>query len=112
LVKGRKDMDTKEEALARATGSASAANYPAIVKGFLDRGIKPNDIRPRENVFTYRAWLALGRQVRKGEHGVKILTWVPVPEKVDGNGKVIKKAGMRPFSTSVFHVSQTDPVQK
>ena len=40
-----------------------------------------SDILPRENVFTYHAWRALGRQVRRGEHGVKVTTWIPTERK-------------------------------
>jgi hypothetical protein len=32
-------------------------------------------------VFTYHAWRALGRQVRRGEHGVKVVTFVTVADK-------------------------------
>ena len=55
------------ESLNRAKNGDSLANYQAIMQGFADKGIAANDIIPRENVFTYNAWLALNRQVRKGE---------------------------------------------
>lgn len=90
------------EALQRARTSNSVANYAAIIAGFSDRGI--TDIRPRENVLTYAAWQALGRQVKKGETGVKVHTWRPVTDK-DGNQKMIPKA------VTVFHITQTEPKQ-
>jgi len=96
------------EALTRAVTSNSLANYSAIYAGFAAKGIAESDILPRDNVFTYNAWLALGRQVRKGEHGVKVVTWIPCSKKqTDGT----KAAFMRPKSTTVFHVSQTDRIE-
>jgi antirestriction protein ArdC len=80
-------------------------NYGNIFAGFAEKGIA--DIRPRENVFTYAAWQALGRQVKKGEHGVQCVTWVPMTKR-DDNGEA-HPIGRRPRSTTVFHVSQTDP---
>ncbi len=79
----------------------------------MERGIPESEIRPRENVFTYEAWKALGRHVRKGEHGVKILT------RIDGSKTVCdKETGEEkeqsysfPHTTTVFHVSQTEPTE-
>jgi hypothetical protein len=61
----------QQEALSRAASGSSLTNWPAIIHGFMAKGIPEADIRPRENIFTYHAWRALGRQVRRGEHGVK-----------------------------------------
>ena len=52
-----------EEALTRARGSLSLANYPVIFAGFLQKGIPEEEILPRENVLTFHAWRALGRTV-------------------------------------------------
>lgn len=98
----------QHEALAKAVSGQSFANYQSIFAGFMARGIPENEIKPRENVFTYNAWLALGRQVRKGEHGVKCLTFVSGTTKDKKTGE--EKGFRRPWSTTVFHVSQTDPV--
>ena len=68
----------QQEALSRAATGQALTNYPAIIRGFMEKGIPADDIRPRENVFTYHAWRALGRQVRRGEHGVKVVTFVSV----------------------------------
>jgi hypothetical protein len=108
-------MTTKSEiaqnALASATTQSSVANYPAIIEGFMARGISAANIQPRVNVFTYHAWRALGRQVRKGEHGVAIVTWITT-EKDDPNlrpGEMSSQpARRRPKTAYVFHVSQTD----
>ena len=100
-----------QEALERATTGQSMSNYPAIYQGFMERGIPENAILPRENVFTYHAWRARGRQVERGQHGVKVVTWITVTEKTDkATGEVVKKAGRICRSTTVFHVSQTAPV--
>jgi hypothetical protein len=53
-----------EEALDRAKSSASFTNYPAIYQGLLAKGIRGEEIKPRENVFTFNAWKALGRCVK------------------------------------------------
>jgi len=112
------------EALSRAVQGQSFSNWPAIIAGFVAKGIPESEILPRENVFTYHAWRALGRQVRRGEHGVKVVTFVSVKgeeskEDVDGvesngvdgtNGR--KRGFRRPWTATVFHVSQTEPVQK
>jgi len=84
------------------------SNYPAIFQGFIARGIPESEIHPRENVFTFEAWKALGRYVRKGEHGVKVVTFIETKSKeVDqdtGEAKIIR----RPWTTTVFHISQTE----
>ena len=96
-----------QEALHNALTSPSMANYGAIFQGFQAKGIPADDIKPRENVFTFHAWKALGRSVRKGEHGVKVCTWIPMSKK-DENGEA-QPIGRKPRMTTVFHVSQTDP---
>ena len=96
-------MTHAEESLARATQSSSFANYPAILAGFAAKGIPPEQIRPRENVFTLKAWNQLSRRVKKDETGVKITTWVPMTK----NGETFT----RPVTVSVFHISQTKPTE-
>jgi hypothetical protein len=109
-------QEIQQEALTRATCGQSLSNWPAIIEGFTAKGIPESEILPRENVFTYNAWRALGRQVRRGEHGVKVMTMIPVHDKRDGNadepqelGKP-KRRGLRCWSATVFHISQTDPI--
>ena len=106
-----RQTEIQTEALTRATNSPSMSNYPAIFEGFMAMGIDSADIRPRENVFTYHAWRALGRQVRRGEHGVSVCTWVPMSRKdaiteENPSGTI----GRRPKGSTVFHVTQTDPI--
>jgi hypothetical protein len=104
------------EALDRAASGRSLSNWPAIFAGFAAKGIPEAELKPRENVFTYHAWRALGRQVRRGEHGVKVTTFVSVGAK-DGDqatdepdGPPKSGAYRRPWTATVFHVSQTDPI--
>jgi len=100
------------ESLTRAISGQSFANFPAIFKGFAAKGIPESEIKPRENVFTFDAWKALGRVVRRGEHGVKVVTFVDYRSKeVDpdtGERKIIR----RPWTTTVFHISQTDAITR
>ena len=93
------------EALDRARQGFSPANDAIVVGAFADRGIA--DVQPRENVLTYKAWRAAGRQVRRGQKGVRITTYAPVtePDPQTGADRVV---GRRPVSAVVFHVSQTD----
>src|SRR5437773_6882728 len=115
-TKGARREEMQQEALSRAIGGQALANWPAILHGFAAKCIPESDIRPRENVFTYHAWRALGRQVRRGEHGVKVVTFVPIGDRADGQDdtereRTDKRRGYsRPWSATVFHVSQTDPV--
>ena len=96
------------EALSRAISSQSMTNYVAIYQEFMARGIPESAIEPRRNVFTYQAWRALGRQVRNGEHGVKIVTFVRATRKDKKTGE--EETYSRPWHTTVFHVSQTDAI--
>jgi hypothetical protein len=106
--------EIQQEALNRAITGQSLSNYPAIIRGFTDKGIPEDAIKPRENVFTYEAWRALGRHVRKGEHGVKVVTFITCERKVEDadTGETKVEAYQRPWTTTVFHVTQTDPSAK
>lgn len=99
--------EMRQQALSRATSGQTMSNYPAIIGGFLERGIPEDQILPRENVFTFQAWKALGRHVRKGEHGVHVLTYVHGTRTDRQTGE--ESAYSYPKGTTVFHVSQTDP---
>jgi antirestriction protein ArdC len=104
-------VEQQAEALDRARNGLSAINYPTIYSGFVQNGIPAGDIKPRENIFTFNAWKALGRSVKKGEHGVKVVTFI------DGKGRVVdeatgEKQETRAYrrTTTVFHISQTEPI--
>jgi hypothetical protein len=115
-TKGARREEMQREALSRAIGGQALTNWPAIIHGFTAKGIPESDIRPRENVFTYNAWRALGRQVRRGEHGVKVVTFVPAGDRTDRQDDADTKrpakrrGGSRPWSATVFHITQTDPL--
>ena len=91
------------EALNRAQNGTSEANYTAIVQGFAAMGI--GEVIPRENVFTFHAWKAKGRSVKKGVHGVRVQTVIEGEREKDGEKDKFRK---RMFTT-VFHISQTEP---
>jgi len=95
----------RQDALDHARNGESMRNYALIIEGFMDKGIAEDDILPRENVFTYNAWMAQGRRVKRGEHGVKITTFIPKKDKKTG-----EKKGVRPWISTVFHVTQTEKV--
>ena len=102
--------ERQAEALSRALTGQSWSNFPAIIQGFKAHGIPEDQILPRENVFTYQAWKALGRQVRKGEHGVKVVTFIKRDKKTEDTetGEVKLQTYSMPRTVSVFHISQTD----
>ncbi len=107
----RTAKETPAEALARIQAGFSK-NDALVVALFAARGIDPAAIEPRENVLTYRAWQAKGRQVCRGERSVRITTYIPIDAKLDPvTGKVIEPASTRPWTAAVFHVSQTKAVQ-
>jgi hypothetical protein len=106
--------EMQQEALSRAAGGQSLTNWPAIFAGFIAKGIPESDIKPRENIFTYHAWRALGRQVRRGEHGVKVTTWISPKDKRDESAdpeeRKQTRRGKMPWSATVFHITQTEPI--
>jgi len=60
----------------------------------------------------YRTWQALGRQVRKGERGIRIFGGreVRTTEQDERTGEDRERVGRRFFPVSVFDISQTDPI--
>src|SRR5579864_8287525 len=99
------------EALDRARNGNTMTNYPAIFAGFIEKGIPEYDIKPRENVFTFHAWKALGRSVKKGEHGVKVVTFIDCAGRAEidqATGEEKQSSYRRPHVTTVFHISQTE----
>src|SRR6202790_4379259 len=100
---------SKGDALQRAISGQSLSNFPAIFQGFAAKGIPESEIKPRENVFTFQAWKALGRVVRRGEHGVKIATFIECSKENKETRE--KESFRRPWTTTVFHISQTEPLK-
>jgi DNA repair protein RadC len=107
--------ELQNEALERARTSQALTNYPAIFEGFMAKGIAEADIQPRVNIFTFHAWKALGRSVRRGEKGVRIVTFITCEGKadVDAADPDAKPATYRrPHVTYVWHISQTEPTSE
>jgi hypothetical protein len=98
----------ENESLQKALSGESFANYPAIFEGFEAKGIPADQIKPRVNVFTFKAWKALGRVVKKGESGVKVATIIPCTKKDENLGIEVPVKKLK--TTTVFHVSQTKPM--
>jgi hypothetical protein len=101
-------IELQQKALENAVTGESVANYQAIFDGFTEKGIAPADILPRVNVFTFNAWKALGRVVKKDEHGVRVVTVIPYMKKDPETGE--RKPATKPKATTVFHISQTQPL--
>lgn len=93
--------------VARAQSNASLKNDLAVIEGFAERGIRAE---PRVDVFTFNGWLALGRRVRKGEHGVrlgvKVATSKAVLDEVTGQERRVESSFLK--GVTVFHISQTE----
>jgi N-terminal domain of anti-restriction factor ArdC len=106
-----KESQYRQEALTRAVSGQSLSNFPAIYQGFAAKGIPESEIKPRENVFTFDAWKALGRVVRRGEHGVKVVTFIDCRSKEIDQDTGERKVIRRPWTTTVFHVSQTEALK-
>ncbi len=93
-----------QTALSRAKYGQSTANFSALFDGFLSMGIPAADILPRVNVLSFHAWRAVGRTVRRGEHGVKLVTWIDAKQSDTGESRKLAR------SVTVFHISQTDAI--
>ena len=95
-------------ALNRAENGQSFANYATIFAGFLAKGIDEDQIRPRENVLTWGAWRAKGRQPRRDErkNGVTVHTRRPIFGKRDDGTRGI--VGTTATTATVYHESQTE----
>jgi antirestriction protein ArdC len=106
--------EMQAEALANARAGQSVLNYAAIFAGFMAKGVAEGDIKPRENVLTFHAWKALGRSVKRGEHGVKVVTFIDCSanERDAATGEDKSVSYRRPHTTTVFHISQTEPTSE
>src|SRR5215469_13289355 len=102
--------ESRLDSLRRAVHGESLSNFPAIFAGFAAKCIPEAEIKPRENVFTFEAWKALGRYVRKGEHGVKVVTFIETKSKEVDRDTGEEKIVRRPWTTTVFHISQTEAI--
>jgi len=94
---------TAEQARAFSTRSLTHAQYLALVAA--ERGCACEAYR---DWFTYRRWKAQGYQVRRGEHGVRLTTFVEKVVTDDETGE--EKITKRPWKTTVFCRCQVDPI--
>jgi hypothetical protein len=106
--------EMEAEALDRARNGQSWGNYATIFAGFIEKGIPEHEIKPRDNILTFHAWKALGRSVKKGEHGVKVVTFVErsVAERDASTGEQVERLFRSPHTTTVFHISQTETTEE
>jgi hypothetical protein len=92
--------ETPQDALARIQAGASQNDLLAEAQ-FRAAGF--TDPVARVNILTYRAWQALGRQVTKGQKGVK----VPVfGTTTDAEGETRRYCR----TVALFHIDQTQPI--
>ena len=104
--------DRNNEALSNGTRFVPNSNDGPVTLEFKARGIPVEDIHtfaPDQNVFTYNAWQAQGRQVRKGETSVRCTVWIPVVVKSKDPDKP-DKTRSRMHNACLFHISQTDEI--
>jgi hypothetical protein len=82
-------------------------NCKVVVEEFAKRGLPKASVNPKEDVFTYKKWQSLGRQVKKGEKGVQI-RWLAPMKRKEGD----ERKGCRLLTRSVFHITQTEEIKK
>ena len=88
----------------RARSNQGSANNLLVISHFKNLGLE--DVQPRINVFTYNAWLALGRKVKKGEKGCRITVFC---DDYDNDPETSKR---RIYSTTLFHITQTELIKE
>ena len=76
----------------QSTGSALILTLAAQERGCT--------CQPYADWFTYRRWKAQGFQVQKGEHGVKLTTYIPKTITNENGEK--EQVGTRPWHSTVF----------
>jgi antirestriction protein ArdC len=106
LVSAVESITTGED-WARMLDTASRFHRYSAGNVFLIALQRPDATR----VAGYRTWQSVGRQVRKGERGIKILAPCRYVEAIvtDDDGSERKLYGVRGFTTTaVFDVAQTD----
>ena len=88
-------MMTKEQAQTfdrHSTTNAAVLLNTASAKGC--------NCQPYQDWFTYNRWLAQGYQVQKGEHGIRLTTWLTTTKKNEDGEEVV--TGTRPKGYTVF----------
>lgn len=114
----RETVDRSLDALAKAVDAVRASE---TFKAYLDVQARfhryswhnsPLILSQRPDatrVAGYRTWQSLGRQVRKGEHGITIFAPCPFKREVErDNGETDEREGIYFRAVHVFDVGQTD----
>lgn len=101
-----KAQQINAEALQRAQNCHSLQNMARVIAACQERGYQVPAV-PGENVLTFRAWLAKGRAVKKGEKGIAVCTFKPVKRRDPATGQETEER--IPWTAHVFHVEQTAP---
>jgi antirestriction protein ArdC len=95
---------------ARVFGHVSQAHIALIAQAAAERGCT---CKAYEDWFTYPRWRAQGYQVRKGEHGVPLITFGEFEDEeeeiTDDQAHGRKR---RPWHTRVFCRCQVDPAEE
>lgn len=95
--KEKKVSEKMTAAQARTFNTHSQENAAILEAAAALRGC---DCRPYVDWFTYNRWQAQDQQVQRGEHGVKILTWIETEKKDKKTGEV--KRELKPRRATVF----------
>jgi len=72
--------------------------------------VKRCQCQPYKDWFTYQRWLAQGYQVQKGEHGIRLTTWIAVTKKDEDGNEVV--TGRRPKSYTRFCRCQVKAIER
>ena len=96
-------VETPTAALARIR-SGFSKNDIAVIHAFAACDVPADDITPRVNVLTFKAWKAKDRSVAKGAKGQKVTIWAPTRDRKTGETRI------RPLTAVLFHESQTVPL--
>jgi antirestriction protein ArdC len=83
----------------------SIANASQAMATLQESGACKGRCEAYQDIFTYNRWLALGYQVRKGEHGAKLPVIIST-EKEDAEGQIT--VNRRPWMTTVFCKCQVE----
>jgi hypothetical protein len=107
------NLEQANETYGRAVCGQSVMNYAEIIHGFSEMGIEVSEIKPRENVFTFNVWrFKFNRIVKKGQHGVRIVTFIPMEFEDKQHPEKKPRTIARPRTAVVFHISQTEPMRE
>ena len=65
---------------------------------------------PMTNCLTYQTWKRKGYQVKKGEHGIRSITYIRKAEIDDKTGKLTGKTVSYPKNVTLFWKDQVMPI--